>query len=354
VAGPIRLVVNPATAHPGEIVTLAVSGARPQLLMGGNITTFEAPTPDGWSVADYVGSPAQAPGANEIYGIVPFAPKIAFAEVGLTGPVKVRVPDDRPGTYRFVRFYDSAYQSDGVSLPGFPKKGGNLCASVDILATPPALRVANDVAVNVTPSSGLQDGERVTVSLRGFGSGAKVWLSECAFGAIVSPLGCGDQLAAEQFITTGPTGSARTTFVVSDGARAQIGSSPSLSCTTNCVIVATLGGEYGYATSDLEFAHEGAAIGTFRLEGGPFPGLDEGVAGRVTFRSTSPGSSPSFSTTTAGDGEFSIVVPPGRYAVTAESPMIEGNGQEMRCAAPGPVVVKRGVTANVSVSCDVP
>jgi hypothetical protein len=134
--GPIRLVASPTSVHPGEVIALDTTGSNPQLLEGGNITTFEADTPSGWRVVDYLGSPG---GTATGYGIVPFSPHALFAGVGTSGLVKVRIPDVQPGTYRLVRF-NSANPAMGNLLGGrFPIHGVNLCATVTVLTTPPAL-----------------------------------------------------------------------------------------------------------------------------------------------------------------------------------------------------------------------
>jgi hypothetical protein len=351
-SGPIQLVASATSANPGEIIALATSGSNPALLEGGNITTFEADTPAGWSVVNYLGSPG---GDETTYGVIPFSPHIIFAGVGTSGTVKVRVPDVSAGRYRLVRFYNSVYQGSGGILSGFPTRGANLCATISVASAPSALRVANDVAISATPSSGLRDGSRVQVSLRGFGSGGHVWLSECAFSDIVTALGCGASLNSEQLVRVDSSGRGEATVVVHAQAQAVPGKAlGAFSCANNCVLVATLGGNYGFAMVPLGLAQSGAAIGTLTRAGGPFPGAPVAISGRVTFTSSTVGGSQSLELTTAFDGEFSIVLAPGHYRATGASPQVIVNGKEMLCRAPDPIVITPHDTTEVAVTCDVP
>lgn len=344
-----KLIASPTSGHPGEIIAVDTTGPNSRLLEGGNFTTFEADTSDGWSVAYYLASPG---GTATTYGIIPFASEVAFAGVGTTGVVKVRIPDVPPGTYRVVRFYNSSNQASGMPLFGFPAHGANLCATVTVLATPPALRGSNTIAISVTPSSALHDGERVRVQLRGFGDGGKVWLSECAFADFASPLGCGPELPDQIAVSPSPSGTASTTFVVHSHASATPGDRQrSLDCSTNCVLVATLGSGYADAMADLQFTQPGAATGTFELMGGPAPGVVEQLSGTISFVAAS---GKKYTTVTAPNGEFSIVLPPGRYTASGRSPKVHVNGHEMVCQASGTITVGSDTSTDVLVSCDVP
>ena len=107
--------------------------------------------------------------------------------------------------------------------------------------TVPALTV-QDPTVHVSPSTGLHDGQTITVAVTGFGVGAKVWLSECASATDVSGEGCGAQLAAQTLLATGDDRSGSTTFVVHrDAATEAVQAEPTATCTNDCVIVATQG-----------------------------------------------------------------------------------------------------------------
>lgn len=348
-SGTAKLVATPRVAHPGEVIALDMLGSLSVALVGGNLTTFEAKTPAGWSAAYYLGSPGTTATG---YGVLPFGPHAPFALVGTTSLAKVGVPDVRPGTYRLVRFYSSALQSAGASLGRFPAHGANFCTTVKVLPTPPALRGPNDIAVASHPSSGLHDGEHVRVLLRGFGSGGNVRLSECAFADLVTSLGCGVGLPAQALVTVGANGSASTTLVVHVEAAATPGvSQPSFACSTNCVLVATLGSGYAYADVALRFPQPGSATGRLLLTGGPWPGVTKPVPGAVSFTSASGTTS---TTSTAPNGEFSLVLPPGRYLASGRSPNVHVNGREDPCRATARVTVAPGETSSVDVVCTVP
>jgi hypothetical protein len=105
--------------------------------------------------------------------------------------------------------------------------------------------------VSVSPSSNLRDGEKVRVTVSGFGLGAKFFVSECADSQDVSPGGCGEQLALQNFGLTNMIGDG--SYVVTVKNVAATGPSPNgpiRTCLNSCVLVAT-GGEGGassYAT----------------------------------------------------------------------------------------------------------
>jgi hypothetical protein len=99
--------------------------------------------------------------------------------------------------------------------------------------------------VEVTPSSHLRSGEKVRVTVSGFGLGAKFFVSECADAKDVSAAGCGGQLALQDFGLTNMIGDG--SYVVTLKNVAATGSSPIgpfLTCVNSCVLVAT-GGEGG-------------------------------------------------------------------------------------------------------------
>jgi hypothetical protein len=108
--------------------------------------------------------------------------------------------------------------------------------------------------VTVSPNEGLADDSTVTVTVRGFGVGEKVFLSECDSAQDANDLGCGPQLAAQPFITTGNDRSASGSFVLSE--RAASGPSPPTSgtfCAEFCVLVATQGDGFAWAVAPLAF-----------------------------------------------------------------------------------------------------
>ncbi len=117
----------------------------------------------------------------------------------------------------------------------------------------PALQSHNPKVV-VTPSSGLANGEKVKVTVTGFGKGGKFFLSECASKADVSSGGCGSQMAAQPMGVTDNSGGGTLVFTVtSSAAVAPPVSHQTQSCTDQCVLVATEGVHFGYAYAPLTF-----------------------------------------------------------------------------------------------------
>ena len=99
--------------------------------------------------------------------------------------------------------------------------------------------------VSVTPSSQLRNGQKVRVTVSGFGLGAKFFVSECADATDVTAAGCGGQLALQDFGLTNMIGDG--SYVVTLKNVAATGTSPSgpfRTCVDTCVLVAT-GGEGG-------------------------------------------------------------------------------------------------------------
>lgn len=138
-------------------------------------------------------------------------------------------------------------------------RGGGLATSSASASVSPTLRPTPELtlhpAVSVSPGSSLAEGSVVQVRVTGFGDGAKVWVSECASAAIASDLGCGRQLAAQTLIVTDPSGSGSARFEVSrDAATQPINRKPTATCTTDCVVVATLGQGNMWTLASLAFA----------------------------------------------------------------------------------------------------
>jgi hypothetical protein len=108
--------------------------------------------------------------------------------------------------------------------------------------------------ITVQPSTGLRNDERVTVSVSGFGIGAKFWVSECASTSDVTAQGCGLQLAAQPFGLTGMQGSGSYEFTVSTRAATNPYQPASVvSCLNHCVLMAT-GTGTSFASAPLKFA----------------------------------------------------------------------------------------------------
>jgi hypothetical protein len=108
--------------------------------------------------------------------------------------------------------------------------------------------------VTVSPASNLVDGEKVKVTVTGFGQGGEFLLSECASVADVSSGGCGDQLAQQPLGVTNNSGRGTTTFDVTSSANVKPYNHTTQPCTDKCVLVATVGGHYGCAYTPLRFA----------------------------------------------------------------------------------------------------
>ncbi len=87
----------------------------------------------------------------------------------------------------------------------------------------------------------------MVVRVAGFGVGGKVFLSECASAADATDLGCGAQLAGQPFLGTDATRAGEGTFTVQSHAASGPLAAPTIACTDQCVIVATLGNGFAYA-----------------------------------------------------------------------------------------------------------
>lgn len=117
----------------------------------------------------------------------------------------------------------------------------------------PALTTHNP-KLTIVPSTNLVNGQSVEVTVSGFGVGGKFYLSECASAKAANSAGCGLQLAAQPMGVTNSSGQGNMTFTVSTVASAHPYSQSQLSvCTTKCVLVATLGINFGYAYTPLSF-----------------------------------------------------------------------------------------------------
>lgn len=117
----------------------------------------------------------------------------------------------------------------------------------------PAL-YAPDPKVTVTPSRNLRNGQKVTVSVTGFDSGGKFFLSECASASDVNSAGCGPGLAGQPFgVINNTKGVGSYPFAVSAAAAAKPEGKATVQCTNQCVIVATVGIGYGFAYAPIGF-----------------------------------------------------------------------------------------------------
>lgn len=114
--------------------------------------------------------------------------------------------------------------------------------------------------VTVSPAEGLAGSQVVQVSLTGFGSDQKVWLSECRSARDVSWAGCGPGLPVQPFLITDVWGaSSPSPFTVDAMAHESAGSSTTSSrCTHQCVLVATAGNN---GSEDLGIAYAVISFG---------------------------------------------------------------------------------------------
>lgn len=118
----------------------------------------------------------------------------------------------------------------------------------------PALQTHNPKVV-VSPSANLVDGEKVQVTVTGFGAEGKLFLSECASAGDANSAGCGEQLAAQPFIITDDLGRGTEIFSVSAVAGTKpYNTTSTQTCTDQCVLLVTAGIGYGYAYAPLSFA----------------------------------------------------------------------------------------------------
>lgn len=117
--------------------------------------------------------------------------------------------------------------------------------------------------VTISPWTGLQNGQQVTVKVQGFKPGEpeiKFFLSECQSPLQVNRQGCGKQLAAQSFGLTDSSGngSGTVSFTVESRAATQSLGSVLVPCSGTCVIVATTGEGAGdtFGFAPIAFAGE--------------------------------------------------------------------------------------------------
>ena len=117
----------------------------------------------------------------------------------------------------------------------------------------PALETHNPT-VTVSPGAGLFDDQEVLVTVRGFGVGGKVWLSQCAAVSSANDEGCGQGTPEQTLLVTDDNGSGSVAFQVQSSAATQPNNLTDRDpCVNTCVLVATEGGGYGFAFTSLDF-----------------------------------------------------------------------------------------------------
>jgi hypothetical protein len=110
-------------------------------------------------------------------------------------------------------------------------------------------------------------------------------------------------------------------------------------------VAATACGTSSAATSPKSAA---TIAGTFRIEGGPYPGINRPLSGEIEIHSGTL-SGAVVARVDAVDGRFTVKVPPGTYVAVGQSARVGGVG----CVA-SPRTVTADQTVHVTVSCDVP
>lgn len=114
----------------------------------------------------------------------------------------------------------------------------------------PIAKIQTLLTIYVTSAINLRDGEQVLVRVRAAKPGGKFFVSECATVADANVGGCGDQLAAQPFGVTDPSGVGLIMFRVQASAAIKpYDTTASQPCTDQCVLVATggFGGTFVYA-----------------------------------------------------------------------------------------------------------
>jgi hypothetical protein len=94
---------------------------------------------------------------------------------------------------------------------------------------------------------------------------------------------------------------------------------------------------------------DGTIVGTFRIQGGPYPGINRPLSGRIEIHLGSE-SGRVVATTTAKAGHFTVAVPTGRYVAVGRT----GSGSSLLCSSGEAKTVHATKTVNVAVYCDVP
>jgi hypothetical protein len=88
-------------------------------------------------------------------------------------------------------------------------------------------------------------------------------------------------------------------------------------------------------------------IGTFRIQGGPAPGINRPLDGKITIHANSQ-TGQVVGSVIASKGRFRTTIAPGRYVFVGMSSRVGGVGCTASATALG------GQTVHVNVRCDVP
>jgi hypothetical protein len=90
-----------------------------------------------------------------------------------------------------------------------------------------------------------------------------------------------------------------------------------------------------------------AMVGTFRIQGGPAPGINRPLSGTITIHAGSA-TGKVVDTVTATSGHFHATVAPGRYVLVGTTAHLTG----AMCTTDATAIA--GHTVHVGVNCDVP
>lgn len=97
----------------------------------------------------------------------------------------------------------------------------------------------------------------------------------------------------------------------------------------------------------------GTVVGTFRIIGGPAPGVSIPARGTVLFTPLKQNQGSSVRAAVNATGRFIAHIPTGTWKVTASSPQFNSN-ERGACGALHPITVKVGKSTHVAVVCDAP
>jgi hypothetical protein len=159
------------------------------------------------------------------------------------------------GWRRPLREKNPPFSTRSFVPPACPNRSQSLLAIDYVRALPGGVIAGTTPVVRVTPSTNLHNGEKVSVSVNGFGIGVKFWLSQCATASDATAQGCGEQLAARPFALTDMSGAGTFNFVVHTSAATKSGDTRlSRPCGDHCVLVVTGGGISTLQYAALRFA----------------------------------------------------------------------------------------------------
>ncbi len=117
-------------------------------------------------------------------------------------------------------------------------------------------------------------------------------------------------------------------------------------------LAACVAGAAGCATTSAHASGQPAKAtvtirGTFRIQGGPYPGINRALSGRITIHAgTATGKV--VGTANAVSGHFRATVAPGHYVLVGQ----DSEGSDLLCTADTTAVA--GHVAHAAVRCDVP